>query len=521
MLYRFEDCVLDTARRELRRSGLLCPLEPQVFDLLYFLIANRERVVSRDEIFKIVWRGRIVSDSVLGNRINAARKAIGDDGTQQRLIRTLRRNGFRFVGSVREETESTSPPALFRDITALYPLTCSLSGAPIVTVRPVLNQTGDFCWQHATNGLTQELTAALSKFNWIAVRTEDDSLTARGAGPPATFLGMKYVLLCRLRQSGDRLRVNVNLNEQPLGCVVWSGCYELESPNLFAVQDEIAKGVATGVANQLYATERIRTALKTPENLTLWERIVRVLMLISTRNKPSVNMAEKLLTQAISADPNSSVAHSLYSFVCSLRVHMGWHLRKTRIPAAIESAKKALALNSEEPWAHLALGYALTQIRPDESIASLEHALKLDPNLSIAHYFIAIACSYIGNYEDAFRHADLAESLSQRDLLTRGNIGAHDNVRATTCFVAGKYHDGIAFARSVIMQNPRQTPALRQIIVNGAMAGEFEQAKSALKLVQRITPDIEGWLHEYASVWGRGEDYQKYVEGFRIAGFKS
>lgn len=100
MEYRFENYVLDVPRRELRCNETLRPVEPQVFDLLRFLLENRERVVSRDEIFHAVWRGRIVSDSVLGTRMNAVRQAIGDDGSQQRLIRTIRGSGFRFVGTV-------------------------------------------------------------------------------------------------------------------------------------------------------------------------------------------------------------------------------------------------------------------------------------------------------------------------------------------------------------------------------------------------------------------------------------
>jgi DNA-binding winged helix-turn-helix (wHTH) protein len=98
--YKFENYVLDLQRRELRCAGVLRPVERQVFDLLQFLIENRDRVVSRDEIFRAVWRGRIVSDSVLGTRINAVRQAINDNGTQQRLIRTIRGSGFRFIGDV-------------------------------------------------------------------------------------------------------------------------------------------------------------------------------------------------------------------------------------------------------------------------------------------------------------------------------------------------------------------------------------------------------------------------------------
>jgi len=110
MRYAFEDCVLDLDRRELSKGGAAVELEPQVFDLLAFLVRNRDRVVSRDDVIADVWNGRIVSESALASRINAVRRAIGDDGSAQRLVKTIVRKGFRFVGEANELTETASPP---------------------------------------------------------------------------------------------------------------------------------------------------------------------------------------------------------------------------------------------------------------------------------------------------------------------------------------------------------------------------------------------------------------------------
>jgi len=103
LLYRFEDFALDTDRRELRCGEMPVPVAPQVFDLIAYLIRNRDRVIGKDDMLAAIWGGRIVSESALSTRINAARSAIGDDGESQRLIRTLPRKGFRFIGEVREE----------------------------------------------------------------------------------------------------------------------------------------------------------------------------------------------------------------------------------------------------------------------------------------------------------------------------------------------------------------------------------------------------------------------------------
>src|SRR5215831_9837723 len=110
VLFLFDDFALDCERRELRADGAAVPVEPQVFDLLVYLIENRDRVVSKDDLIASVWGGRIVSESTLTSRINAARKAIDDSGKQQNLIRTVARKGLRFIGTVREEQAATLAP---------------------------------------------------------------------------------------------------------------------------------------------------------------------------------------------------------------------------------------------------------------------------------------------------------------------------------------------------------------------------------------------------------------------------
>src|SRR5215475_13600700 len=102
MIYVTGNYELDLECRELRNHGSLAHVEPQVFDLLVHLIRHRQRVVSKDELLQAVWNGRCVSEATLTSRVNAARRAIGDTGKEQRVIRTVARRGFRFIGEVRE-----------------------------------------------------------------------------------------------------------------------------------------------------------------------------------------------------------------------------------------------------------------------------------------------------------------------------------------------------------------------------------------------------------------------------------
>ena len=111
MRYLFEDYALDTDRRELHRGPTVLPVAPQVFDLLAYLVRHRGRVVSKDELINTIWNGRAVSDAALTTRLNAARSAIGDTGEQQRLVKTLPRKGYRFVGIVQETEKPAGEPA--------------------------------------------------------------------------------------------------------------------------------------------------------------------------------------------------------------------------------------------------------------------------------------------------------------------------------------------------------------------------------------------------------------------------
>src|SRR5689334_15337387 len=113
--FNFDNHILDTNLRELRRNGQMIAMQPQVFDLLVHLLKYRDRVVSRDDLIALVWGGRIVSDSTLDSRINAARNAIGDNGKEQRLIRTIPRKGIRFVGAVNAPCDAMAASPLDAD----------------------------------------------------------------------------------------------------------------------------------------------------------------------------------------------------------------------------------------------------------------------------------------------------------------------------------------------------------------------------------------------------------------------
>jgi len=133
--YFFEKYAFDTDRRELHRGADVVPLAPQVFDLLDYLIRNRERVVSKDDLIDAIWNGRIVSDAALTTRLNVTRTAIGDSGEEQRLIKTLPRKGFRFVGAVLEAQGPAGPATADNAIEPPRPA-LTLPDKPSIAILP-------------------------------------------------------------------------------------------------------------------------------------------------------------------------------------------------------------------------------------------------------------------------------------------------------------------------------------------------------------------------------------------------
>jgi TolB-like protein len=207
--YLFESFALDADRRELRRGDDLVPVEPKAFDLMVHLIANRERVVSKDDLIAAIWNGRIVSDSALTTCINVARSAIGDSGGAQRLIKTLPRKGFRFVGVVREEERPggvavTSAPSAPR-----------LPDKPSIAVLPFANLSGDPEQDYFTDGIVEDIITGLCRMGWLFVIARNSSFTYKGRAVDVKQvgreLGVRYVLEGSMRKAANRIRITAQL----------------------------------------------------------------------------------------------------------------------------------------------------------------------------------------------------------------------------------------------------------------------------------------------------------------------
>jgi TolB-like protein len=522
MTLSFGDCEIDIERRELRRAKSPVHVEPQVFDLLVYLVQNRDRVVSKDDLIASVWGGRIVSDSTLTSRINAARTAVGDTGEDRKLIRTYARKGLRFVGTVQTQPNGTeaalasgpSPDDIHEPSRPALPL----PDRPTIAVLPFINMSGDPEQEYFSDGISEDIITALSKLRWFFVIARNSSFIYKGKSVHmnqiAQELGVSYVVEGSVRKGGDRVRIMVQLNDVATGSHLWAERYDRSLADVFAVQDEITEAIVAAIEPKLYAAENFHAQRKPPGSMDAWDLVMRALSYYWRVTRQDNVVAQALLEKAISIDPNYGQALGVLAASHMFSAHMGW-ADTTIVPIAEHAALAAIRADSEDPWAHYALGCVyLFPRRFDDSLAEFELALRLNPNFSLAQGYYGLALSYCGRWEEADVAARRALRLSPRDPFS----AIYHGIAAYAQFVGRNYEESMRLARAAIRQRGDFVGGHRVLTAAASMAGQADVASAALQELRRAQPSISiAWLANQMPI-KHDADRVHYLEAFRRAG---
>jgi len=527
--YLFEDCALDTDRRELRRGTALVAVEPQVFDLLVHLVRHRDRVVSKDDLLASVWNGRIVSESALFNRINAARSAIGDTGDRQRLIKTLPRKGIRFVGEVREdETPIVGAilpgPATHRagTVDASAPgegPALPLPDRPSIAVLPFANMSDDPDQEYFADGISEDLITGLSRIRWLFVIARNSSFVykhrAVDVKQVSRELGVRYVLEGSVRRAGQQLRISAQLIDAVTGGHHWAERYDRDLGGIFAVQDEITRSVVAAIEPQLLAAEGVRALLRSSDDLGAWELVARSQTHVWHLTRSDYERAIDALKRTVAAYPDYAPAQSLLGFCLVFAAHMGWIDSDQGLQPGRQHALRAIALDDRDPWGHIALGVcAMMERRTEESIAALRRAVTLNPNSAAAHSHLSRGLAFAGRDREAIEHGEVAIRLSPLDPDMALFLGGF----AVANFAAGRYAEAADYATEAAWLRPGFLGVQRMRCASLAMAGRIDEARLSLATVLREQPQLSlDWM-ETNVPYQTPELMERYLDGMRKAG---
>jgi TolB-like protein len=525
--FRFADFEIDVAQIELRQRGEAVPIEPQVFDLLVHLVRNCNRIVSKSELIDTIWQGRAISDAALSSRISAARRAIGDNGNDQLLIRTHHKRGFRFVANVESNCALPEPVAAN---SARLPVAASktatapaimLSGRPSIAVLPFQNMSGDPEQEYLADGLTEDIITGLSHQRRLSVIACNSSLAFESETTDirnaASELGVRYVLEGSVRKAADRVRVTAQLVDTTRRIHLWADRYDSVFSNVFSQQDEITNRVIDSVRSQIIMAEAARLRCKPPENMDASDLVMRALPHMWRMSMDEQRLAQELLQQAVALDPKYAHAHALLGWTYVSMFNLDSHTPISELTEkALDAGARALALDDEDHWGHLVLGLGYARRRRSEAaVTHLSRSVALNPNFALGHAGLGYAFGCGGQPERGLESLELAQRLSP---LGPFLVMCAPVVRYMALFALGRYEQTITVCRSMAARHPNHVGARRLMTVSLGLLGKIDEARESLAHTLTLQPDLSSAHVANDTVYVNASDRSRFLRGLQNAG---
>ena len=514
--YLFEEYAFDTDRRELQRGANVVSVTPQVFDLLDYLIRNRERVVSKDDLINAIWNGRVVSDAALTTRLNVARSAIGDCGEEQRLIKTLPRKGFRFVGTVREAQRAAGPEVAEHPEELPKPA-LALPDKPSIAVLPFENMSGDPDQDYFADGMVDEITTALSRFNTLFVIARNSSFAYKGnvvdIKQIGRELGVRYVLEGSVRKAAGKVRIICQLIDAASGRHLWADRFEGDLSDIFALQDRMTESVVSAIQPKVLQTE-IDSAVRRPNNLSAYDLCLRAFPYIYSWTRGGSAEALRLVSCALEIDPRYGFAATLAGSCHVINVNQGWTADpKSEIAEGLRLIRLALSIDGNDDVALSILGWATASFADDYDPARemVDRAVALNANSAFAWELRGFTYEVAGQLEEAIGSFKRAIRLSPFDpWLPRRVTGMG------IAFIGlGRFDEAVTAAKNALQTNQTYGPAHRCLAAALAHLGRDAEAKMAVAQVLEIEPHFR--ISEWVAHTGQRQA-QVYIDGLRKAG---
>ena len=504
-------------RRQLFADGRPITLGGRAFDVLMALIEASGAVVSKDELLKRVWQGRIVEENRLAVEITALRKAFGAD---RELIRTVAGRGYQSTGEIRLRSSAASDQEV-SDAAAGVASSMTTAGSgsprpdkPSIAVLPFANLSGDPEQEYFADGMVEEIITALSRIKWLFVIARNSSFTYKGQAVDVKRvgheLGVSYVLEGSVRKAGGRVRITAQLIEAIGGAHLWADRFDGSIEDVFDLQDKVALSVAGVIEPTLQAAETARSANRPTTDLTAYDLYLRAceIFLSSARQIPE---ALRLLQQAIERDPGFGPALARAA-VCHFRCSVdGWsddHEADGR--TGTDLARRALKVAGDDPGilanAALALAYFGEDI--GAMIALVDRALKLNPSFARGWHVSGALHYWAGLPDLAIEHCETSLSLSPR-----AHVGTTQFIIGCSHFVTRRFEEAVAKELIALQEDPSFPDPYRYLATCYAHTGRLDEAREIVKRLRAVTPLVVPSASEL-----RNREYRElYLTGLRLA----
>ena len=522
MTLKFNEFELNLDAAELRFCGEQIEIEPRVFDLIAFLATNAGRAVTKDEIIDAVWQGRLVSDSAISTQIGAARRALGDDGAAQKIIKTLHGRGFRFEAQPIHMLPGQHEAVTHDEKVVTSEGLPQLPDKPSIAVLPFENISGDSEQEYFADGMAEEIITALSHIDLLFVIARNSSFTYKGC--PVDIrqvgreLGVRYVLEGSVRKAGNRVRIACQLIEAESGHHLWAERFDGTLENIFDLQDQIAESVAGILEPTLRATEIERSRCKRPENLAAYDYQLRAYSFAFSLSPEDNQQAIELLDKAIALDPATAIAPALKAWCMAVRSRYGWEETSTLEyrAEAVALARTAIKADNKNASTLATAGFVLVVMGKEHrsGIAILRRALEINKNSAFVCMLAGWVHFFNGDYDEGIALLRRALRLSPVDPLKYHILAgiAHGNLFTRRPEIAYEY------ALRSVSEYDSWAGGWRLMASACGHLGRLEEAQTALRKLEATVSmvtisKLRDWLPHRNK-----ESLEYFLDGLRKAG---
>jgi len=488
------DWIVDGSANRLQRGNQDIKVEAKVMEVLVYLAGRTGELVTREELERDVWAGRIVGYESLTGTINKLRKALNDDSRNPQYIETVSKKGYRLIAKVSNCTDQLEPrlrsvkvsryTTKARNIGFIFVFSLILilifyifeqkyfdvgqqsstpsvafsksnirNSAPSIVVLPFVDISSDVTKRYLGDGITEDVTTALSKLSGLFVIARSTAMNfkerALDVKDVAKELNVKYIIEGSVQREGSKLRVNAKLVDGSTGFNIWAEQYDREVSDIFTVQDNITSKIVSALSVKLTEQEKRQNATRYTLNFAAYDKFLQGQELYIRRTKEDNFKARELFMQSIKLDASFARAYSANALTYVAEYRYGWQSdRDKTLNRAKAIAEQAVAIDNQLPQAYYVLGYVYLQLRNyEQAILEAKKAIELNPNFADGYATLGVCYIYVGDLEAG------VQMMKQAIRLNPQYPAPYASVLGQALYFLHRYDEALPILREAVERN--------------------------------------------------------------------